>query len=149
MSINQEIPTNTNEKALFELYPSVTVDQWRFIAARLKHSTDKAAAEEIGIHPTSVSKWSNKAEIDELLKMFAANSADGARAALEKQALEAALVLLALMGSDDERTRLEAAKQVLDRVLGKAMQRNEVSGPDGRELRIEYVNDWRAVSDRL
>jgi len=30
-----------------------------------------------------------------------------------------------------------------DRIIGKPLQRNEVTGADGNELTIRYVNDWR------
>lgn len=30
-----------------------------------------------------------------------------------------------------------------DRIIGKPLQRNEVTGADGNELVIRYVNDWR------
>ena len=39
--------------------------------------------------------------------------------------------------------RMAASLVVMDRVWGKPTQREEVSGPDGADIRVEYVNDWR------
>lgn len=124
----QETTINHNEKAISELYPSITLDQWRFIGARLGESTDKAAAQKIDISPITVSKWPNKSEIDGLLKTWAASTAEGSRVVLEKMAIQASLVLLKLLESDDERIRIDAAKTILDRVNGKPTQQVEHSG---------------------
>lgn len=144
---NQETSTNVNEVQLFENYSHLTPDQWRFVTARLEEKSDKDAAFRIGINPSTVSRWENKKQIDNLLAEIQASTAIAAKAVLEKQVLKASMVLLGLLDSDDERIRIDAAKQVLDRVNGKPVNKNEVTGADGgpvilKGYGIVSPDDW-------
>ena len=69
---------------------------------------------------------------------------------LEEHALEAVGVLLTAMRSDDEKTRIVAAKEVLDRKYGKAAQSVTLGGdPDAPLInRIERVIVHTTDKDR-
>lgn len=47
----------------------------------------------------------------------------------------------------DMTLRLQCAKEVKDTVWGKPSQRVEQSGPDGSELIVRYLNDWRGTTE--
>jgi len=40
----------------------------------------------------------------------------------------------------------QARKFLADYLLGLAIQKHEISGPDGSVLTVEYINDWRTHS---
>ena len=48
---------------------------------------------------------------------------------------------------DDPRTRVAAAQALLDRGYGRAIQRQELSGPDGAPIQVQQVPDDRPVLD--
>lgn len=59
---------------------------------------------------------------------------------------EYAFALYASVMRDDKQLlplRLQCAAEIMDRVLGKPTQKNELAGKDGAELVIRYINDWR------
>lgn len=109
-------------------FPVLTAVQWRFVAARLVARSDREAAEAIGIHPTTAAAWPNKREINDLLEHIAKDATRAAVALLGQRALEAATTVLESMNSEDAAVRLRAAQDVLDRTLGRAVQRNELRG---------------------
>ena len=125
---------NRTESATFEGF---TLEQWRFITARLGTTTDKAAAEEIGINDKTPSKWDNKEQVNEAIKLLQRRAADGAVDAISQATLRAAMTVVRLLDSEDEGVRLRAAQDLLDRQLGKPKQRQEVTGADGGPVRIE------------
>jgi hypothetical protein len=128
--------TNANETPLFERYAGFTIDQWRFIAARLNTSTDKEAAEMIGVNVATPPRWPNKPEINKAVAELQSEAVSGAVAALKQSSLQAAMTIIGLMRSEDEAVRLRAAQDVLDRANGKASQRTEITGKDGDALNI-------------
>lgn len=133
-----------SEKPLTDRFAGFTIDQWRFITARLNTSTDKEAAEMIGVNPTTPPRWHNKPAINQAVAELQAEATSGAVAALQSASLQAAMVIIGLMEDEDKAVRLRAAQDVLDRANGKATQRQEITGADGGKLTIEYVNDWRS-----
>lgn len=109
-------------------FPVLTAVQWRFVAARLSSRSDREAAEAIGIHPTTAAAWPNKKEINALLESIARDATQAAAAMLGQHALDAVTTVLESMQSEDAAVRLRAAQDVLDRTMGKAIQRNELRG---------------------
>jgi hypothetical protein len=128
------------EKPLSERFSGFSVDQWRFIAARLNTTTDKEAAEEIGLNDKTPSKWPNKSLINDAIAELRIEAAAGAVEALKQSSLKAAMVIAGLLDSDDEPVRLRAAQDILDRVNGKPTQRQEITGADGESLSVRL--DW-------
>lgn len=117
-----------NELGISDGLPVLTELQWRFVAARLQTKTDRQAAAEVGIDPATVSRWPNRRAIKELILLLRQDAAAGAVALLEQRSLNAAMTIVASMDSPDPAVRLRAAQDVLDRTLGKALQRSEMSG---------------------
>lgn len=121
-------------------FSGFTLDQWRFIAARLNTSTDKEAAHAIGLNDKTPSKWANKPLVNQAVIALQRDATMGAVRALEDASLQAAMVVVALLTSEDEAVRLRAAQDILDRANGKATQRQELTGAGGGELRIRFID---------
>lgn len=121
--------------------PHLSALQWQFVAARLQTKTDKEAAEAIGIDDKTPPRWPNKPEINKLLEELRRDAAVGVVAFLNQAALTAAVKVYDSMNSADASVSLRAAQDVLDRALGKAMQRSELSGSLAVRDELEEVSD--------
>lgn len=134
------------EKASSELdqvLVQLTPDQIRFVVARQEHTTDKAAAESLGILPYQVSRWkANGAPINEAVQLMAW---DGLSAALyiRKHALAKAMsVKAAGLDSENEMARQKAATEIIEWEMGKASQHTEVRGTGEKgEIVFRYVDN--------
>ena len=74
----QEIQANYGSDELQSVCLRLSVDQLRFITARVNCSTDKQAAEIVGISADTVSYWKRKdAPIDEAVKLMAMDGVVG------------------------------------------------------------------------
>ena len=136
--------TSDNVERLEQLLGQLSTNQKRFIIARQEFSTDKEAAQSIRISPDTVKNWKyNGAPIDEVVDLMANDGVVMALHLRRKALAKAMAVKVAGLDSDEERTRQHVATEIIEWEMGKATQRQEVSGPDGGTLVIEYVNDWR------
>jgi len=109
--------------------------QRRWVMARLFTKTDIAAARIVGVHPSTVCKWPNKAEldatVDKLLEDPLAQAVETLREGLPDAAKE--LIALAKHSERNKHIRIRAIEGVLDRNLGKPTQRQEVDVTSGGE----------------
>ena len=121
--------------------PHLSAIQWQFVAARLQTRTDKEAAESIGIDDKTPPRWANKPEINDLIAGLRRDAAVGVVAFLNQAALTAAVKVYDSMNSGDASVSLRAAQDVLDRTLGKAMQRSELSGLLSVRDEMEEISD--------
>ena len=124
-------------------------DQLRFLVQRLEVSTDKEAAERIGYDPKTVSKWKGRGyPIDEALRLLASDGVIVAAEILRRKAGKAAATKTAGLDSDDEDMRQAVASEILDRVLGKATQKQEMDVTSGGEvIRSDVIVVREHVSD--
>jgi len=133
---NQDNPENAGFNAAIgssEQFQSIcdqlTIDQLRFVTARMNVSTDKEAAIATGINPDTVARWKYLgAPIDEAVKLLIHDGLVMSRTILRRSVAEAAAVKRAGLYSDDEKVRQVSATEILDRELGKPTQRQEVTG---------------------
>lgn len=123
------------EKILREL----TNDQIRFVVARTNISTDKEAAESVLLNPRTVISWkTHGAPIDEAVRLMVH---DGMVTALElrrRSLAQAMAVKIAGLESRSEKTRQSVATEIIEWEMGRATQRNEVSGKDGGVIRLVW-----------
>lgn len=113
-----------------EIINELSVNQLRFIVARLECDTDKEAARVIGIDNATVSRWPERELIKECLSLMAMQAAFGAKAVLQRNAVKAAMVKSKGLDSDDPKIAQQAASDILSWVIGKPTQRNEISLSD-------------------
>jgi len=148
---DQNIPNHTcsgeaeTVSDLDALLGILTTDQLRFLVARTEASTDKAAAQGIGISPSTVKGWpkEQKQAIADALRVMAQDGLITALHIRRRNLAKAMGVKVKGLDSGDERVRQGVATEIIEWELGKATQRNEVTGADGGHLLIEYINDWR------
>ena len=135
----------TNGDKSFEaMLEGLTPLQLDWVARRIDSRSDREASRLLGIDKDTPGRW--KADGVPLDDIIAAAKQDGV--ILVSRRIRADLnwaydVKRSGLHSKSEQVRQGAATEILDRGLGKATQRQEVSGPDGGTLVIEYVNDWR------
>lgn len=112
--------------------------QYEWVIARLTSRHDKDASKRVGIHAkTPYTHWKDvKPDLDRAVALLRRERAESALIALENLALKAVGVLDKAM--DDKHQRVQAAKEVLSRVIPEKREQS-FSGA----LKIEYVNDWR------
>jgi len=132
---NQEMPRNANE-----ILAQATPDQVRWVLARIHTKTDYEAAKRVEVHPSTVSKWSNKAELDKAVNFLLREPIKAAVEILENVSAEAAQVIAdTLRVKHDNRLRLSAASDILDRVGVKSAQRHELTGAEGGPIETKDV----------
>lgn len=127
------------------LWGGLSHNQQRFAVAMLECPSKKEAALAIGLEPDTVYRWGN--EVDSAVAYMRDKARDAAFGVIESSVVKAATIKRAGLDSSDEKMRQDVASEILDRVMGKATQKQEVTGPDGAALVIRYVNDWRGGGD--
>ena len=114
----------------------------------LDSSTKKEAAELIGMKPDTIYHW--KADVDSLIAVIEADRQAAALVILSNQAPMAAMVKVAGLESGNESIRQGASSEILDRVLGKPMQRQEITGKGGDPLIpfTDIISSLQQANDR-
>lgn len=145
MSNEQPIAEKSISERIPAIWAKLSRNQRRFVIAMLESPTKKEAAEAIGMSPDTVYRWP-----DEVFDAIAAIEADRQASAISILAAnvpKAAMVKTAGLDSDNEKIRQDSATEVLDRVLGKPMQRSEVTGGDGAPVPITIVEIIKPSGD--
>lgn len=142
---NLSNPEKSISDELERVLESLTLDQVRFVVARQEFSTDKEAAESIGMKPDTVYRWPDA--VKDAVRIMALDGLVTARHIRRRSLAKAMLVKVKGLDSDDDNLRQRVATEIIEWEMGKAKQTTEVTGEDGGALRIEYVNDWRHSGD--
>ena len=123
---NQDSPRDANK-----MPADATPEQVRWVLARLTCTTDQAAAKKAGVHPSTVSKWPNKPQLDRAVCDLLQAPIAAVLEILQQHGIEAGQVL-----ADElkHKNRLAAANSILDRILGRAAQ--PITGEGGGPLTV-------------
>jgi len=122
------------------LLKTLTAAQLDFVRVRLQVSSDAEAARTIGVAPGTVTRWKTEgAPIDAIVQLAKVDSVLLAREHLRRLATKAVQVLDAEM--DDRRHRLDAAKDVLDRVGIEAGRKVDVTSKGDKLAGVPLVLD--------
>lgn len=119
----------------------LTVDQRRWISARIVSPSDAHACEAAGVDPEDVPSWRLQPEFNAALDRAADDIVDAGKAYMEAVVAKAArrvdeaLDAVRFDGSSDHKLRLDAARMTLQ-VSGLIRQKTEISGPSGKPLAI-------------
>lgn len=133
---NKEKQSSELEAVLAQL----SRDQIRFIVARQEFSTDKEAAESIGIKPNTVSQWkTKKVPIDKAARLMALDGLVTAQYIRRRNLAKAMAVKVSGLDSDGEKVRQDVASEIIEWEMGKAMQRNEHGGHDGGPIPVQLI----------
>jgi hypothetical protein len=137
---DREITDKSISEADFQrLWAVLSHNQQRFAVAMLECPTKKEAAIAVGLEPDTVYRWNG--ETDVVIAYMRDRARDAAFGVLESAVVKAATIKRAGLDSNDEKMRQDVASEVLDRVLGRATQRTEVSGPDGGPIVLTWPED--------
>lgn len=128
----QEMPTNIND-----LLRDASPEQRKWVAARLLVTSDAAAARDVHVDPTTVCRWSNKAQLDAAVELLLVNVQEAAKLHLQNAGTEAARVKVDGLKSRKENIRQDVATEILDRLIGKAAQ--PITGPEGGALIVNIT----------
>jgi len=113
-------------------------NQRRFVVQMMSSPTKKEAAEELGLMPRTTYNW--PPEVDIAIENIFGNIQQAAIQVLADNVLRASLVKIAGMDSTDEKIRQLSSFDIMDRVLGKALQpvTNDIA------LRVDGLEDMLA-----
>jgi len=149
--MNDHESTTINQNPLLEgttegfatILERLTFDQIRFIVARQHLSTDKAAAEEVGIKPDTIKKWKHRgAPIDTAVRLMKLDSIALAREIRSRNLAKAMAVKVAGLDSDDDRMRQGVATEIIEWEMGKAEQPQKHKGTgDKGQIVIQYTGN--------
>jgi len=114
-----------------KILANATPEQCKWVMARLATKTDREAAKRVNVHPTTVSRWDNKAELDRAVNLLLKEPREAALAILTDAVVDAARIKVSGLGSGGKQ---QAATEILDRVLGKSTQRLEHAGSEDNPI---------------
>ena len=127
---------------LADMLKMLTPLQLDYVAARINTQTDKTAADKLGIHPTTISKWPNLADVQTCISLA---KQDGVILATEKLRRAASLAVDTIIDEMQARRgsskRLDAAQTILDRLGVDVKQtiKQQVEQAGTVKVIIEYV----------
>lgn len=130
------------DQRIRQLLEQLSPSQIEFVRNRLFTRTDTAAAEATGLTKNTVARWEELDKIREILDLANKSATERALAVFENAVVDAALEI-----ADQARNhksafqRFTASREVLDRSIGKPIQRNE--NVNNNKLLVQYVDDWR------
>ena len=139
MTTNSETTRESISERLSEIWNNLTRNQRRFAVAMQEYSTKKDAAISIGLEPDTVYRWNGI--VDEAVELLSNDVAVAAYSILESYGVKAAMIKAGGLDSDTEKVRQDSSSEIMDRILGKPTQRNEITGKDGESITINFV--WR------
>jgi hypothetical protein len=116
---------------LDEIREQLAPDQLAFLAERVLCRTDKEAAANLGYSYSTVLSWSQKAIINEAVKLILADGVDVAREILRRGLTDAARVKVDGLKARGMGTKQAAATEILDRFLGKPTQQSNINVSGG------------------
>ena len=118
-----EIVPGCTSDDLEQTIDDLTTDQVRFVVARQECSTDKEAAESVGLHRQTVKRWKLEGIlIDRAVKLMLTDGVIVAMKMRRRNLAKAMLVKTAGLDSDNERLRQGIATEIVEWELGKATQ---------------------------
>ena len=140
MGHDSEITAESISEQLSELWNELTRNQRRFAVAMQEHPTKKDAAISIGLEPDTVYRWNGI--VDDVVELLSNDVAAAAYSILESYGTKAAMIKVGGLDSDTEKVRQDSSSEILDRIMGRPTQRNELTGADGDAFEVTYI-DYR------
>jgi DNA-binding transcriptional regulator YdaS (Cro superfamily) len=133
MSDQSEL-SRTDSDRLAEIIRDLSIVQIRFVVARQETKSDKDAAALIGVSPSTVKQWDNKAQVDEAVRLMIYDGVVTARELRRRNLAKAmAIKVSGLDIEDDERLRQNVATEIIEGELGKPKQQTDITS-DGKHI---------------
>jgi len=131
----------TDGSTFERVWQGLSENQKRYVLARKEHTSKSDAAEAVGLNPDTVYRWSD--EVERAVELLLDEAAANARVMLEQAVAKAALTKIDGLDSSNEWVQQTAAKEILDRVLGKAVKRKEVSESSEEQVTFALPENGR------
>ena len=112
---------------LKELLTTFTPDQLNYVAVRPFVRFDYEAAKEIGISRETASRWDNKADVDEAVRLMIADGVHVAHEILSRSLAKAAKEIAEELDHRSVNVRYRAAMAIVERIMGKPLQPTDIT----------------------
>ena len=122
---------------LSDVLDKLSLDQIRFVVARQEFATDKEAAESIGIQPQTVYRWPD--EVKDAVRLMAYDGMLTAQHIRRKALAKAMLIKVKGLDSNDDVLRQRVATEIIEWEMGKATNRTEVGGVEGKPIEVKSI----------
>jgi vacuolar-type H+-ATPase subunit H len=141
---------NADLQSKLEELRAMNRNRFDYVLVRARSRSISAALEEIGL----TSKWyyafseGERKHLEELADDLHKEKRMQAEMILAQAMPEAATVKVEGLKSKDRRIQQDSASEILDRGLGKPIQKNELTGKDGKDLPAAIINVYLPDNDR-
>ena len=105
---------------LDEVLSQLSIDQLRFVVARLQYPTDKSAAEAVGISKDTVYRWPEI--VKEAVRLMAVDGLVAATHIRRRNLAKAMMVKADGLDSDSEGIKQKVATEIIEWEMGRAVQ---------------------------
>ena len=122
-----------------------------YVMARSKVNSDRKAIIESGINRNTFYSWpvEERDRLNELAQRIKREAATRALMVIQDAAEEAARVKVSGLKSRNEHVKQDSATEILDRVVGKATNKTELTGKDGGAIKQEVTLDDAVIRKLL
>jgi len=127
--MEQQNPEKSISEQLADALKKLSVDQVRYVVARMDYPTKGEAAIAIGLKPDTVYRWNG--EVERAVELMALDTAESAKAIRLRNLLKAMAIKVKGLDSDDEALRQKVATELIEWELGKALQKSDLTNSDG------------------
>ena len=122
----------------------LTHNEQRYILARVDAKSNSEALREVGLSRSWLNNCSDVGSLNAKAETLRKSLASRTMAGLENMLSKAVEVLSEGLKSEDERIRLTAAREILDRVIGRAVPRAEIASSEPISIRVVWNEADRA-----
>jgi hypothetical protein len=126
------LPADDPDARFEALWERLNDNQRRYVLARQTHRHKAYAAEHVGLHRDTAYKW--PAYVEEAVDLMQTLQKDSIKQGLASMSHKAIVQLERLLESEDPKTQLKAVQEVLNRLKGKPIQRQEVEHSGGVDV---------------
>ena len=124
-----------------DIWSKLSTDHWRYITARIEDPalSKGATAKYLKIPEQRVYHWPSY--VDECLQLTIEDVHFAAMQQRKQTLLKAIATKMSGLDSEDESVRQKVATELIEWELGKATQKNEITGKDGGDIIISTGMD--------
>jgi 1,2-phenylacetyl-CoA epoxidase PaaB subunit len=114
-----------------------------YVEARSRVSSDAQACRDAGIPKIRFYRWTTEErnELNDIAQRLKRETVWRAFNVFTRNAEKASNKIIKLVDSRNDAVALAAAKDISDRIHGKALQKSEISGKDGTAISIEVFQN--------
>ena len=114
-----------------------------YVMARSKVNSDRKAIIESGVNRNTFYSWpvDEREKLNGLAQRIKREAATRALIVIQDAAEEAARVKVSGLKSRNEHIKQDASTEILDRIVGKAANKTEITGKDGGDVIFRVIYD--------